>query len=212
MKNIRKKYKDCLTDKDFISSACFGFILLFFSLLLYQFSSNYATNRASNAVTDIILSNIPTYNVANIFVYGILIVVIFIIFITLLRPERIPFVVKNVALFVIVRSIFVSLTHIGSYPTFPVNVNVLDKLTSGGDMFFSGHTGLPFLMALIFWKNKVLRYIFIILAVFFGTVALLGHYHYTIDVLAAFFIVFGIYHACLNLFKKDYKLFLKALE
>jgi membrane-associated phospholipid phosphatase len=117
--------------------------------------------------------------------------------------------VKSSAIFVLMRSIFVSLTHIGIYPnTISVNTDVFKSITSGGDLFFSGHTGFPFLMALIFWQEKKLRYFFIAMSLAFGALALLGHYHYTIDVLSAFFITFGIYHICLKIFKKDYRFFI----
>ena len=38
----------------------------------------------------------------------------------------------------------------------------------------------------------MLRYLFLAWSVFFGIVVLLGHLHYTIDVLSAFFITYGI--------------------
>jgi len=87
----------------------------------------------------------------------------------------------------------------------------LQNMTSNADLFFSGHTGYPFLCALISWKQKYLRYFFILSSVFFGTISLLGHYHYTIDVFAAFFITYGIYQISLNLFKKEYKVFLEGI-
>jgi len=211
MSNLFKKYKECLTNRDYFLSLGFSFLLLIFSLVYYVWALNYATEKASNSVTDIILSNIPVYDVADIFVYGILFFVAFSVYITLADPKRIPFVVKSIAMFAIFRSIFISLTHLGPYPnTFSINVYALNSLTDGGDMFFSGHTGLPFLMALVYWHKNNLRYLFIGLSVFFGTVALLGHYHYTIDVLAAFFITYGIYHICKRIFKKDYKLFMEG--
>ncbi len=91
-----------------------------------------------------------------------------------------------------------------------ISSNFMNKFTFGSDLFFSAHAGLPFLMALIFWQNKKLRYIFIALSLIFGAVVLLGHYHYTIDVLSAFFITFGIYRIAINLFKKDYQMFLNS--
>ena len=89
------------------------------------------------------------------------------------------------------------------------NGNFLNKFTFGGDLFFSGHTGLPFLMALIFWNNKYLRYSFFALSFIFAATVLLGHLHYSIDVLAAFFITYTIFHIAIFIFKKDYLEFLK---
>ena len=207
--NQKIKY---LANKYFVWSSFFGLVFLGFSLYINFLAANYATEKASNSVTDIILSNIPIFNVADIFVYGLFALLFFIAVITLIKPQRIPFVVKSLATFIIVRSVFISSTHIGVYPnTFAIGVDTFKEITSGGDLFFSGHTGLPFLMALIFWKEKNLRYLFIALSVFFGVIALLGHYHYTIDVLAAFFITYGVYHICLKFFKKDYQIFLNDI-
>ena len=205
-------YKKYFKNKDFFQSSILGLILLIFSLCINFLAISYATDRASNSVTDVILSNTPALNVADVFVYGLFALIIFIIYLTLINPKRIPFVLKSVSMFILIRSIFISSTHIGLFPnTISINVNILKELTSGGDLFFSGHTGLPFLMALIFWQNKNLRYLFIALSVAFGTIALLGHYHYTIDVLSAFFITYGIYHICIKTFKKDYKILLNGI-
>lgn len=210
--DLTKRYKDYLVNKQFVFSSIFGLFLLIFSLLVNYWAGSYATEKASNPVTDIILSNIPIFDVANIFVYGLFALIIFTIYITLIKPERIPFILKSVAIFILIRSVFISLTHIGPYHNIIlINVDILKSFTSGGDLFFSGHTGFPFLMALIFWQKKNLRYLFIALSVVFGIVALLGHYHYTIDVLSAFFITFGIYHISIKIFKKDYQIFLSGI-
>ena len=169
--------------------------------------------KASNPVTDIILSNIPVFDVDYIFIYSTVTLVIFIALLCLIKVERIPFITKSIALFVVIRSIFISLTHIGPFPDMGViTSNFINKFTFGSDLFFSAHTGLPFLMALIFWEIRNLRYLFIALSLIFGAVVLLGHYHYTIDVLAAFFITFGVYHMAIVFFKKDYRTFFNDLD
>ena len=126
------------------------------------------------------------------------------------EPKKIPFAIKSIALFVLVRSVFVTLTHLGvSSAVLPPDFasNFIKRFMYGGDRFFSGHTGLPFLMALIFWKNKRLRIFCIVSALFFGAVVLMVHVHYSIDVLAAFFITYTIYHLAEAFFKKDRQLF-----
>jgi membrane-associated phospholipid phosphatase len=126
-----------------------------------------------------------------------------------------PFVMKSVALFTLIRSVFVSLTHISPFPTRALinspffNKEVFSGIFTGNDLFFSGHTGIPFLLALIFWENKILRIFFLSFSVLFAIVVLLGHFHYSIDVLSAYFITFSIFHICQFLFKKDWQLFLK---
>jgi hypothetical protein len=88
-------------------------------------------------------------------------------------------------------------------------VSFWEKLLSGSgdDLFFSGHTGFPYLMALIFWNTKPLRWLFLAASIFFGGAVLLGHLHYSIDVFSAFFITYGIFNIAIRLFKNDFNFF-----
>ncbi len=187
-----------------IASALFLFVI---SLTINYFAGTYATEHASSSVRDIILDNIPTFDVDGIFVYGIVIFFAFVAGLLLWKPHNAPFIIKSLSLFIIIRSIFICLTHIGPQPQAAIisPTSIARFFTFTGDLFFSAHTGLPFLMALIFWKNKYLRIIFLSFSIILGTVTLLGHLHYSIDVFSAFFISYGIYHISLWLFKKDYR-------
>ncbi|MFA6048176.1 MAG: phosphatase PAP2-related protein [Parcubacteria group bacterium] len=208
MRRIIEKHKLHWSKKSFTWSTALGFTLLALSLFVNYFANIYTTSRASNAVTDIILDNIPVYNVNFIFLDGFAIFWAFVIFLMVLYPQKMPFTVKSIAAFILIRSIFISLTHLGIPPnhSFLEQSDALHYTTSGNDMFFSSHTGLPFLMSLVFWNNKKLRYIFIGVSLFFGVSVLLGHLHYSIDVFAAFFITYGIFHISRELFRKDYEL------
>ena len=212
-----QSYKTYFTDKNFLISFFSGVGLLGISLVVQFFVSNYVTRSVSVPVTDIILSNTRVYDVGGIFVWGAVILVIVGLFVILRRPNYMPFVAKSVALFTLIRSVFVSLTHISPFPTHTIissaffNKEVFNGIFTGNDLFFSGHTGIPFLLALLFWDNKKLRYVFLGFAIFFAIVVLLGHLHYSIDVLSAYFITFSIFHICKFLFKKDWKLFHETL-
>ena len=48
---------------------------------------------------------------------------------------------------------------------------------------------------------------YLVLTAFFGAIVLLGHYHYSIDVLAALFITHGVFQTSCWLFGRDYALF-----
>jgi hypothetical protein len=126
-----------------------------------------------------------------------------------------PFAMKSLALFAIIRSVFVSLTHISPFPTSVLispdffGHTFFDGIFNGYDLFFSGHTGVPFLLALMFWNNEKWRSIFLGFSVVFAIVVLLGHLHYSIDVLSAYFITFGIFNISKYLFKQDWELFSK---
>ncbi len=175
------------------------------SLAVQYYSIVFATEHVSNSATDIILSNIPVYDIDGIYVYGLFCLVAFIVLLCLAHPKRIPFTLYSLALFIVIRSAFVTLTHLAPYPIPPSPDfgTTMQKIFFGGDLFFSGHTGAPFLMALIYWREELLRYTFIILSVFFATVVLLAHLHYSIDVFAAYFITYTIYHLALYFFPKS---------
>jgi hypothetical protein len=187
-------------------------ILLFVvSVYITHFASKYAHIRASNYVEDIILSNTPVFDFEFIFVEGAIMLSLFVIALCFRFRKTAPFLLKTVSFFIIIRAIFVSLTHIGPYPSkLALESGLLNFITSGNDLFFSGHTGLPFLIALIFWDHLYIRTLFLVSSVVFGVIVLLSHLHYSIDVFAAFFITYSIYHIALKLFKKDYEFF--ALE
>lgn len=198
-----------MRDRQFLISCGIAFVMLAVAFVANFYVGLYAVERASNPVTDIILSNIPVFDVDGIFIYGPIILWLFVALILVRNPKQIPFTIKSMALFIFIRSVFVTLTHIGPFPghlVFPAN-SFITFFTSGSDLFFSGHTGLPFLLALIYWRDENLRWIFLGASVLFGIVSLLGHLHYSIDVLSAFFITYTIFHLSERFFPKAEKLF-----
>jgi hypothetical protein len=210
--SIISRYKEAFSKPAFTRNVAEGVVLLTAALTLSFYAIQYASNKASNYVEDIILSNIPAYDVDWLFVYGTFAHMLIFVALLLYKPQRLPFALKGIALFYIIRSIFISLTHLGPYPIEipPTPAPVLNSVFFAGDLFFSGHTGLPFLAALAFWYEPVLRYFYLASSLFFGTIVLLGHYHYSIDVLAAFFITYTIYVMAKWLFARDYELFMGA--
>jgi hypothetical protein len=204
-----RRYKLYLKDKRFLLSAALSILLLGASLVVNFYAGTYATEIASNPVSDIILSNIRTYDVDGIFIFGTGLFLVVLLLICLLRPQRMPYVFKSLGLFIFIRSLFISLTHIGPFPTqiYISPASFVSKFTFGGDLFFSGHVGVPFLMALIFWDNIFLRIMFVAFSVIAAVIVLLAHMHYSIDVLAAFFITFAIYRIAEIFLKKDLVLF-----
>lgn len=207
------KYRPYLKNKDFLFSLALAVVFLFVSLVLNFYAGTYATKAASNYVTDIVLSNIPVVDMDGVFVYGFVVFFVFVAFLCFIDPKAAPFIIKSIALFILIRSIFICLTHIAPFPTEDIITSrIASKFTFGADLFFSAHAGLPFLMALIFWKDFRLRALFIIWTVFFSAVVLLAHLHYTIDVLSAIFITYTICHIAEIIFKKDYKMLLSGID
>ena len=212
---IRKTY---LKHKDFWNKNRFydllnSFFLLVIALATKAWADNYVDNFQGTPVGDIILDNIPTFNVDGIIVLGTLSFILFVIILFLLKPKYVIFGIKTLSIFVIIRSFFISLTHLGvsfhqvviDESTFGYNIyNFL--FSSKSDFFFSGHAGIPFLFALIFYNYKRLRYFLFLCSIFLGSIMLMGHLHYSIDVFAAPFMAYAIFKLSQKLFYKDYNL------
>src|SRR3989339_473589 len=212
LKKIYRIHKDFWTKSNFynfLNSTLF-FVL---AVIIKGYADNYVDSSTGTPVGDIILDNIPTLNVDEFVVLGTLIFIIISLILFILKPKFIFFGIKTLALFIIIRAFFISLTHLG------VNFHqvILDESTFGysiynylfsskSDFFFSGHAGIPFLFALIFYKEKKLRYFLFFCSAFLGIIMLLGHLHYSIDVFAAPFMTYAIYKIAEKLFYKDLKL------
>ncbi len=204
--SFKDKIKILFSDKKYIVSAALGLAFFSVSLVVNYFAGLYATRLASNAVTDFFLDVLPVWDTDEFFIYGAILMLVGILLLVARRPEYFPFVTKTIALFILTRSLFMGVTHLGLIPEgvpLPAD-NPIRWITFGGDLFFSGHVGMPFLMALIFWRDKIIRYIFIAVSVIFGAVVLLGHFHYSIDVFAAYFITYGVVDISKAFFAKDW--------
>lgn len=175
------------------------------------YASNYSQRPTYNYVGDLILDVIPVVDLSFIIIEVGLAAIVLGTWFVFSRPRYILFTLKTVALFVIIRAFFISLTHIGIHPDgitpglgfFDAVYSYL-KLQTG--LFFSGHTGLPILMGLIFWHKPSIRYAFFSLAFVFAVSVLLAHVHYSIDVFAAPFMAYGIFKISQRLFSRDYEL------
>ncbi len=207
---IRTRYAETFSERYHRYTTAFAGVFFALSIVITVMVSNYAARVASNPVTDIILSNTRVYDVDGIVVYGAFALIAVITLLVLTHPKRAPFILYSLGLLFLIRAFFIPLTHLGLYPVHTA-INFESRIAlvmfGGGDDFFSGHVGGPFLMALLFWEDRPLRWLFLIVSVFFALVVLLGHMHYTIDVAAAFFITYAIYHLAQKLFSREYALF-----
>ncbi|HVU75685.1 MAG TPA: phosphatase PAP2-related protein [Candidatus Paceibacterota bacterium] len=208
-REIWRRYKAVWAQPGFLSSVLVSLAAFALGWAANYYAIMFSTERASNAVTDILLSNIPVFEVDGFFVYGTVVFAGVALLVLLVHPKRIPFGFKAIALFWIIRSGFTVLTHLAPFEShvmsdFSPRVN---DLFFGADLFFSAHTGMPFLGALAFWNEKELRYLFLLGSVYFAAVVLLGHLHYSIDVASAFFITYGIFHIAQYLFPQDWEMF-----
>ncbi len=110
-------------------------------------------------------------------------------------PQRLPFLFKVVALFVVIRIFFISLTYLGA-PAGYITDGTYDPIFGNyyfvQDLFFSGHVGIVFL-GFLFHTKKWIKYILLPSSMIIGFFMLLMHSHYSIDVFASFFMTYAIY-------------------
>lgn len=197
-----------------------AFVLLGAAFLFEHFANAYALvyslRPSSTYVGDILLDNVPVVNLDFVIVEFALLCIVFGTIFVFSKPRYLLFTLKTVALFIAIRAFFISLTHIGIYPDH-INLfgtgfldSIYSYLNFQTGFFFSGHTGLPFLMALVFWKERIPRFILLSLSLIFATAVLLAHIHYSIDVFAAPFMAYGIFTIAKKLFPRDYALISSA--
>ena len=204
-------------NKEHVISLFWAVILSILALLIQKYADIYVSHLNGAYVGDLILDHIPTIDLDIFIVQGALFLSFISILVLILKPRYILFTIKSVAMFIIIRSFFISLTHLGVDPHQLVldSTNIGYKLynylfNTSGDFFFSGHTGLPFLMYLIFWHEKPWRDFFLGVSIIFGISVLFAHIHYSIDVFAAPFMVYGIFTISRKIFLKDYELLFKG--
>jgi formate-dependent nitrite reductase membrane component NrfD len=183
-------------------------------MCLTYLATRYTNHHIGDVASDLLLDNLPVYQVGYIFFQGAFAFVVVVFGILFFEPKYIPFTLEASAIFFTVRSFFMVMTHLAPPSVEYYNYiqhehhaqEVLFTLSSGNDLFFSGHAGYPFLLALIFWNIKKVRIFFLMCSIVGSIVVILGHLHYSIDVFSAFFIAYGIFEFSKHLFKKEFAL------
>jgi hypothetical protein len=199
-------------DDEHKRSISWGILLLGLAIIIQIFAGHYSSREAvgAPAVGDLFLNNLPILPLDFVIVIGAIIFWTFSSLLLISRPSRLLFGIKAIALFIICRAFFMDLTHLGLYPGAaspgPGNFGwgFYHDVTFQGNLFFSSHTGFPFLMALIFWDKDGWRRFFIAATIVFGAAVLLAHVHYSIDVFAAPFMAYGVFAITAKYFPEDY--------
>jgi len=130
MDHIIKKHKFYWSQKRFLISALAGLIFFAVSVVVNYYANLYAIAKASNSVTDLLLDVLPVVDTNLLFVEGTFLFIAFAAGLLFKEPKAIPFTLKSVALFVVIRAGFVTLTHLGPFPDRAVmdNYNLIDSL------------------------------------------------------------------------------------
>ncbi len=168
-----------------------SYVALISSFYLNQIMSTYADKMQSNRVTDLFLDLLPLTDVNFIFFWVALFWCLGLFFYHIVNPEQMPFLIWSYAVFISVRALFITLTHVAPPYNLAVIPSELKVYAYEADMFFSGHVGGPFFFALLTnnAKMKILAICYTILTIF---IVLLGHMHYSIDVFASLFIAHSL--------------------
>lgn len=203
MQLISKKDAALWQQSDFLLSFLQALSLAAFALTVNYYAVRYATELAGPAVPDIVFRTFPRMEFMWLDSYGALYLEYAILAFAFLRTRSLVFFLKTMAVLILVRDIFVNMTNLGIPEG---TVPTTSFFTQGGDLFFSGHTALPIMAALVFWHVPKMRYLLLGIAVLLGVEVLLGRQHYSIDVFAAPFIVYGVYEICRRVFRADYEL------
>lgn len=142
-------------------------------------------------VGDLILDNIPIYDLNFIFFWAVLLFWAGNIIYRLIFPKEFPFILVSMSLFVMVRCFFIALTHLGPPETLLVVPDELSYYSFNADLFFSAHVGTPFFYALL-TSVKSVKWTAIIYSLLMVVIVLMSHGHYSIDIFASFFIAHSL--------------------
>src|SRR6185436_3739368 len=85
-KEIARRYRLYLAQLEFRISILISSVLLIAAWFVNYYAIEFATDHASNSVTDIVLSNIPVFEVDAFFVYGTFAFAILVFVIVLAHP------------------------------------------------------------------------------------------------------------------------------
>ena len=181
-----------------------GWLWLILGLVIANRAGTYATAMAGPPVGDLILDHIPTLDLTTLHVSVAIGYWLCVVAWMAWQPQAQAFATRAFAMLLVVRSIFICITHLGPPPNLlKVEGPFAPLILFTGDLFFSGHVGAPFLLALIFWERPAVRWTGLAAAAFFAPVVLLAHVHYSLDVLGALPMVWAIFEASCRLFPRD---------
>jgi len=177
-------------------SIIFSLFLVILATIVNYNAGVYVTEKGSGLPGDFILDNVGPYDLSFSFIYfWLILVTILLAYPIIFQVNLFHKILAQFSFLIIVRSFFITLTHLKTpataiYANFP---GIINTLAFQNDLFFSGHTAVPFL-GFLFYKGHKIRWFFLAGSIIMAVTVILMHQHYTIDVLAAYFITYGVFH------------------
>ena len=180
------------------------------SLVLNFLSGFYVARTGVASPHDLILDYLPVVDLSIIYVLLFMMMIsLFIIYPLVYSPRRIHIMIGMMSLFVLIRSGFVVLTHLsmpeGAISPLTYSPWIYSLFSFNNYLFFAGQVGIPFLGYLMYQEHKRLRRVFLISSFILAITALLMHRHYSIDVLSAYFITYGVYKMGIYIFRESHE-------
>jgi len=187
----QSQWKEIFSSNKKIALFVLGIAALLSALAINNKVSIYVDHVHGPAVGDLILDNIPIYDLNFLFFWVVLIFWVSNIVYRLICPKEFSFILVSMSLFVVVRSFFIALTHLGPPENLLITPEELTYYSFNADMFFSGHVGAPFFYALL-TSVKSVKWIAIIYSIAMVFIVLMSHGHYSIDIFASFLIAHSL--------------------
>ena len=174
----------------------FGLGLLALAYALLEALCRYRDKRVFPPGIDLFCELLPLWDWTAFLGVGFLLFIAgFFLYWLIQEPKRVPYLVIATAMMMLVRDAFLLLTPVAALPglmplyTGGVAARLHGTLLHDQELFFSGHTGVPFLYFLLSRARPRVAYACLAMALLNAIGVLLTRNHYSIDVLGAFFIV-----------------------
>ena len=180
------------------TAAALGLLVL--SFVVFPLFGRYHATLPLHSGIDPVLAFLPRADVTPLLTYVWLLLHVF-AFSYWIKFERarLPYLLASVALFMAVRNVFIVLTPVappeGMIPLYTEAwfAPLRGTIFFDNELFFSGHTGVPFLYFLLSRGESRVRWAFLAFSFLMGAGVLLTRNHYAMDVLGAYFMTYSIH-------------------
>jgi len=156
---------------------------------------NYMTEgKTLPMLSDLILDNLPFYNVSLIYDISCLIPIVLVLIYIVHKKDynRIPLFLLMTGIFYIVRGIFIVLTPFGNPPMFNGYAPLFHGFSNYElGVYPSGHAGNVFLLLLLV-KDKSYKWLILACLIVVIVALFLARGHYSIDILSGLFFSYAI--------------------